>query len=90
MSLLFQNVIRLNKMSLLRGFYVSIYCRSTNLKNIWNNPCKIDVRFVKKQPLKKSAPTIFFKKCFCLMKVFVFSVPTSKDTETYNLKYLRR
>ena len=85
MNLLFQNVIRLNKVNLLRGFYVSIYSRSTNLKNIWYNPYKINVRFVKKQPLKKSAPTIFlkmflFNESFCIF---------SSKTETYStLKHI--
>ena len=50
-SALVWNAARLDKMSLLKEFYVSVYYTSTNLKNIPFNSFKIGFYF-KKQPSK--------------------------------------
>ena len=58
--------MRLDKMSLLRGFYVSVHSTKANSKNLPCNLFKIDVHF-KKQRLRKTVPMTFLKS------VFIFS-----------------
>ena len=77
--------MQLDNMILQRQFYFSVCCRRSNLKNPRSNSFKIGAHF-KEQLLKKNVLKIFLNKYFCMfcfIKVFVFSVRTSKDTKTY-------
>ena len=70
--------------SLLRWFYTNVNCSSANLKNLLHNSFKTDGYFQEqllKKNKKQTVSTILFKKVFCFKKLFVFSVPTSKDTK---------
>ena len=55
--------------------YLRVYCTSSNMKSLRGNSFK-------EQLLKKPKPTSFEMFCFCVMKVFCISVPTSKANKT--------
>ena len=66
--------MKLYNMSLLREFYLSVYCTSSYKKNFSGNSFKIGAYF-KEKPLKKTVPKIFekrvsslFYKCFSISR----------------------